>query len=280
MGADTEDVMSERIKVDIKDGVADVRLVRTDKMNALDDAMFSALVDTAAELEANKSVRCVVLSGEGRAFCAGLDMSNFGQMASGERGSPTDGDGEGRLEKRTHGIANRPQQAVWGWRQLRVPVIAAVHGVALGGGFQVMLGSDIRFVHPETKLSILEVKWGLVPDMSSTALMRLFARDDVVRELTYTGRIFSGTEAHELGFATHVSDTPLEDALTLAREIASKSPDAVQSAKKLYNDLPDRSDAEALLAESIVQDRLIGSPNQIEAVMAGMQKRDGNFKDG
>ncbi|MBR9835202.1 MAG: enoyl-CoA hydratase, partial [Alphaproteobacteria bacterium] len=109
--------MSERIKVDIKDGVADVRLVRTDKMNALDDAMFSALVDTAAELEANKSVRCVVLSGEGRAFCAGLDMSNFGQMASGERGSPTDGDGEGRLEKRTHGIANRPQQAVWGWRQ-------------------------------------------------------------------------------------------------------------------------------------------------------------------
>ena len=280
MGADTEDVMSERIKVDIKDGVADVRLVRTDKMNALDDAMFSALVDTAAELEANKSVRCVVLSGEGRAFCAGLDMSNFGQMASGERGSPTDGDGEGRLEKRTHGIANRPQQAVWGWRQLRVPVIAAVHGVALGGGFQVMLGSDIRFVHPETKLSILEVKWGLVPDMSSTALMRLLARDDVVRELTYTGRIFSGTEAHELGFATHVSDTPLEDALTLAREIASKSPDAVQSAKKLYNDLPDRSDAEALLAESIVQDRLIGSPNQIEAVMAGMQKRDGNFKDG
>ncbi len=280
MGADTEDVMSERIKVDIKDGVADVRLVRTDKMNALDDAMFSALVDTAAELEANKSVRCVVLSGEGRAFCAGLDMSNFGQMASGERGSPTDGDGEGRLEKRTHGIANRPQQAVWGWRQLRVPVIAAVHGVALGGGFQVMLGSDIRFVHPETKLSILEVKWGLVPDMSSTALMRLFARDDVVRELTYTGRIFSGTEAQELGFATHVSDTPLEDALTLAREIASKSPDAVQSAKKLYNDLPDRSDAEALLAESIVQDRLIGSPNQIEAVMAGMQKRDGNFKDG
>lgn len=280
MGADMEDVMSERIKVDIKDGVADVRLVRTDKMNALDDAMFSALVDTAAELEANKSVRCVVLSGEGRAFCAGLDMSNFGQMASGERGSPTDGDGEGRLEKRTHGIANRPQQAVWGWRQLRVPVIAAVHGVALGGGFQVMLGSDIRFVHPETKLSILEVKWGLVPDMSSTALMRLFARDDVVRELTYTGRIFSGTEAQELGFATHVSDTPLEDALTLAREIASKSPDAVQSAKKLYNDLPDRSDAEALLAESIVQDRLIGSPNQIEAVMAGMQKRDGNFKDG
>jgi enoyl-CoA hydratase/carnithine racemase len=280
MGAEMEDVMSERIKVDIKDGVADVRLVRTDKMNALDDAMFSALVDTAAELEANKSVRCVVLSGEGRAFCAGLDMSNFGQMASGERGSPTDGDGEGRLEKRTHGIANRPQQAVWGWRQLRVPVIAAVHGVALGGGFQVMLGSDIRFVHPETKLSILEVKWGLVPDMSSTALMRLFARDDVVRELTYTGRIFSGTEAHELGFATHVSDTPLEDALTLAREIASKSPDAVQSAKKLYNDLPDRSDAEALLAESIVQDRLIGSPNQIEAVMAGMQKRDGNFKDG
>lgn len=272
--------MSERIKVEIKDGVADVRLVRTDKMNALDDAMFAALIDTAGEIEQDTSVRCVVMSGEGRAFCAGLDMSNFGKMASGERGTPTEGDGEGRLEKRTHGIANRAQQAVWGWRQLRVPVIAAVHGVALGGGFQVMLGSDIRFVHPDTKLSILEVKWGLVPDMSSTALMRLYARDDVVRELTYTGRIFTGAEARELGFATHVSETPLDDALALARDIASKSPDAVQTAKKLYNALPDRSDGEALLAESIEQDRLIGSPNQIEAVMAGLQKRDGDFKDG
>lgn len=269
--------MEDRVQITKEGGVADVRLVRSDKMNALDDKMFEALIAAAAELDADKSVRCVVLSGEGRAFCAGLDMGNFGRMAEGggDGGKPT----KGRLAERTHGIANRPQQAVWGWRRLRVPVIAAVHGVALGGGFQVMLGADIRIVHPETKLSILEVKWGLVPDMSSTAIMRRFAREDVIRELTYTGRMFSGADAQAYGFVTHVSETPHEDAMALAREIASKSPDSVQTAKRLYNELGDRSDAEALLAESVAQDDLIGSKNQIEAVMAGLEKRAGAFAD-
>lgn len=267
--------MEDRISIDISGGVADVRLIRTDKMNALDDKMFEALIDATDTLNADKSVRCVVLSGEGRAFCAGLDMGNFGKMADGA-GS---GVSRGRLEERTHGIANRPQQAVWGWRQLRVPVIAAVHGVALGGGLQVMLGSDIRIIHPETKLSILEVKWGLVPDMSSTTIMRQIVREDIIRELTYTGRMFSGAEAHSYGFATHLSDTPHEDAMTLAAEIASKSPDSVQTAKRLYNGLQGKSDAEALLAESIAQDSLIGSKNQIESVMAGLQKRAGVFED-
>ncbi len=267
--------MQDRISIDISGGVADVRLVRSDKMNALDDKMFEALIDATKALNADKSVRCVVLSGEGRAFCAGLDMGNFGKMADGA-GS---GVSRGRLEERTHGIANRPQQAVWGWRELRVPVIAAVHGVALGGGLQVMLGSDIRIVHPETKMSILEVKWGLVPDMSSTAIMRQIVREDIIRELTYTGRMFSGAEAREYGFATHLSETPHEDAMKLAAEIASKSPDSVQTAKRLYNELPDKSDAEALLAESVAQDGLIGSKNQIESVMAGLQKRAGVFED-
>lgn len=267
--------MSDRIRVTINEGVADVRLVRTDKMNALDDAMFHALIDTAEALNANKDVRCVVLSGEGRAFCAGLDMGNFGRMASGG-GS---GVSRGRLAERTHGMTNRAQQAVWGWRQLRVPVIAAVHGVALGGGFQVMLGADIRITHPETKLSILEIKWGLVPDMGSTAIMRQLVREDIVRELTYTGRMFSGKEAHAYGFTTHVSETPLEDALELAREIAGKSPTAIQTAKALYNALPDRDDAEALLAESIEQDELIGSDNQVEAVKSALEKRAPAFVD-
>ena len=269
--------MSERIKVEISNGVADVRLVRTDKMNALDNAMFDALIDTAADLEADKSVRCVVLSGEGRAFCAGLDMENFGRMAQGgDEGSPT---GREPLATRTHGIANWPQQAVWCWRQMRTPVIAAVHGVALGGGLQVMLGSDIRIVHPETKMSILEVKWGLVPDMGSTPIMRYLAREDVIRELTYTGRMFTGAEAKEIGFATHVSETPLDDALALAKEIATKNPHTVQAAKRMYNELGDKSDAEALLTESVEQDKLIGTPNQIESVLSGMQKRDGVFVD-
>ena len=267
--------MAERIRVDVKNGVADVRLVRTDKMNALDDAMFEALVDTAAMLETRADVRCVVLSGEGRAFCAGLDMQSFGAMAKGT------GNGVSRrpLAERTHGLTNRPQQAVWGWRNLRVPVIAAVHGVALGGGFQVMLGADIRITHPDTKLSILEIKWGLVPDMGSTAIMRRLAREDVIRELTFTGRIFSGRQALELGFATRLSETPLEDALDLAADIASRSPDAIQAAKRLYNDLADRDTAGALLAESETQDELIGRPNQMEAVIAGMENRPGKFKD-
>ena len=271
--------MSDRITISVNKGVADVRLVRADKMNALDDAMFSRLISAAEEINANKDIRCVVLSGEGRAFCAGLDMGNFAKMASGGEGKKDDSVAGGRLAPRTHGIANRAQQAVWGWRTLRVPVIAAVHGVALGGGFQVALGADIRIVHPETKLSILEVKWGLVPDMSSTAIMRRLVREDVIRELTYTGRIFTGTEAKEMGFVTHLSETPYEDAMNLAQLIAEKSPSAVQTAKKLYNTIADKSDAAALMTESVLQDELMGSKNQIEAVMAGLQKRVGDFID-
>lgn len=260
------------MQVTVTDGVADARLTRAEKMNALDDAMFQALVDTAAALDADPAVRAVVLSGEGRAFCAGLDMGSFGRMAKGgERLS---------LARRTHGIANRAQQAVWAWRTLRVPVIAAVHGVALGGGFQVALGADIRLVHPETRMSILEVKWGLVPDMSSTAIMRHLARDDVIRELTYTGRMFSGTEAVDYGFATRLSEDPRAEALGLAREIAGRSPDAVQGAKRLYNALPDASEADALLAESVAQEGLIGAPNQVEAVRAALEKREPRFADG
>lgn len=270
--------MSERISVNTSSGVADVKLVRADKMNALDDAMFSALIETTDELAKDKSVRCVVLSGEGRAFCAGLDMGNFGKMASGgSGGSPS---GRDPLATRTHGIANRAQQAVWGWHALPVPVIAAVHGVALGGGFQLSLGADIRIVHPDTKMSIMEIKWGLVPDMAGTAIMKNLCRDDVLRELTYTGRIFSGADAHGLGFATEVSEAPYERAMELATIIASKNPDAIRADKQIFNALADMTDAEALLQESVLQDRIIGSANQIEAVRAEMEKRAPNFADG
>ncbi len=269
--------MNDRIAISISGGVADVRLDRVDKMNALDSAMFEALIEAGERVAADPAVRCVVLSGNGRAFCAGLDMGNFGKMAEGDSGVT-----EGRvpLAARTHGIANRAQQAVWTWRQCPVPVIAAVHGVALGGGFQVMLGADIRIIHPETKLSILEIKWGLVPDMAGTAIMRGLARDDVLRELTYTGRIFSGAEALGYGFATRVSETPQDDALAMAREIAGKNPDAIRGDKAIFNNLADMSDAEALLQESILQDAIIGHPNQIEAVKAVLEKRPPVFADG
>lgn len=268
--------MSERITVSILDGVADVKLVRSEKMNALDDAMFSALVETAGQLADDRTVRCVVLSGEGRAFCAGLDMGNFGKMAEG--GSGASPNGPRPLADRTHGIANRAQQAVWGWHALPVPVVAAVHGVALGGGFQLTLGADIRIVHPDTKMSIMEIKWGLVPDMAGTAIMRNLCRDDLLRELTYTGRIFSGSDAKSYGFATEVSDAPYERAMELAKTIASKNPDAIRANKKIFNSLPDMTDAEALLQESVLQDKLMGSKNQREAVIAELQKRPAVFE--
>lgn len=265
--------MTERIRVEIQNGVADVRMIRADKMNALDDAMFSALIETGEQLKRESGVRAVVLSGEGRAFCAGLDTSNFAGMAGGNRTEALVG------TPRTPGGANRAQQAVMVWREVPVPVIAAVHGVAFGGGFQLALGADLRFVTPDAKLAVMEIKWGLVPDMAGIVLLRPLVRDDVFRDLTYSGRIFDGTEALALGIATRVSADPYAEAQAYAADIASKSPDAIRGAKRLLNLPASATNAEVLLAESVEQTALIGSPNQIEAVMANLQKRAPVFKD-
>lgn len=260
---------TDRISVTLDGGVADVRMIRTDKMNALDDAMFQALIDTGERLKTEKGVRAVVLSGEGRAFCAGLDMGNFGKMASGERKG-----GSGLVDTpRTPGGSNRAQHAVMVWREIPVPVIAAIHGVAFGGGFQLTLGADLRFVTADTRMSVMEIKWGLVPDMAGLVLMRQLARDDVIRELTYTGRQFTGEEALSLGFATRVCADPRAEALALAAEIAAKNPHAIRADKRLFEVAARGDQHETLKAESVEQGALIGSPNQVEAVMANMQKR-------
>jgi len=267
--------MEDRITIEFRNGVADVRMVRADKMNALDDAMFASLLETGENLKKQPGLRAVVLSGEGKAFCAGLDTGNFGKMASGERRS-----GSGLVDTpRTPGGANRAQQAVMVWREIPVPVIAAIHGVAFGGGFQLTLGADMRFVAPDTRLAVLEIKWGLVPDMAGIALLRGLVRDDIARDLTYTGRIFTGEEAGRLGIATRVTNDPRGEALAAAAEIASKSPTAIRGAKRLMNLMADGNQAEILLAESVEQTALIGSPNQIEAITANMQKRAANFAD-
>ncbi len=269
--------MNDRVSITLEGGVADVRLVRADKMNALDDAMFEALIAAGERLKTEPGLRAVVISGEGRAFCAGLDMGNFGRMAEPARaGGASSAEG---LVKRTHGIANRAQYAVWVWREIPVPVIAAVHGVAFGGGLQLALGADMRFVAPDTRMAVLEIKWGLVPDMAGTQLMRHLAREDVVRELTYTGRIFSGEEALTLGFATRVCADPRAEALSVAHEIASKSPHAVRASKRLLNAAVIDAPAAGLIQETDEQLALIGSPNQIEAVMANLQKRAPAFSE-
>jgi enoyl-CoA hydratase/carnithine racemase len=268
--------MEQRVSISISDGIADVRLVRADKMNALDAAMFDALVATSERLGKEKGVRAVVLSGEGRAFCAGLDMGRFAAMK--EKGGNGVAGEEHDLAARTHGLANFPQQAVWGWRQLPVPVIAAIQGVAFGGGFQLALGADMRFLSPDARMSIMEIKWGLVPDMAGTPILASLVRDDILRELTYTGRIFSAQEAMSYGLATRICDDPRAAALELAREIAGKSPDAIRACKRMLNRLS-VDPGPALLAESVEQQKLLGSPNQTEAVRANMEKRAPRFVD-
>jgi enoyl-CoA hydratase/carnithine racemase len=277
--------MSDRVRYTVADGVADVRLNRPEKLNALDLAMFDALVETGEAIKADRSVRAVVLSGEGRGFCAGLDFASFQAMAgSGTDGAQGDagplGGPVADLGRRDPGrITNRGQQAVYVWTEMPAPVIAAVHGPALGGGVQLALGADIRIVAPDAKLSVLEIRWGLVPDMTGTQMLPRLVGLDVAKELTFTGRMVSGEEAVRLGLATRVSEHPLDDALALAREIAGRSPDAVRGAKALLNRAGLVSLEEGFIAESRTIGPLIGSPNQVEAVMAYFEKRDPVFQD-
>lgn len=263
--------MAQRVTLTVENHVGIIKFNRPDKMNALDPAQIDAILDVAKDVQNDANIRVVVLAGEGRAFCAGIDI---GALASSV--------GAGEFESvapRTHGIANRWQKIVWQWREMQVPVVAAVHGVAFGGGLQIMMGADIRIVAPDTKLSIMEMKWGLIPDMAGTQLFRHSVRDDVLRMLTYTHRVFSGAEALEYGFATQLSTTPFDDAIALAQEIASKSPSAVVLAKKLLNEAPYSNAADGLITESVLQDKLVGSKNQLESIFAGMQKRPANFEN-
>ena len=266
-------MMRDRISLTVSDGVADVRLDRPGKMNAIDSAMFAALDEAGRHLATLPGLRAVVLSGVGKGFCAGLDMANFADMA-GDGSSLAD-----TLHVRTHGVANLAQHVCTLWRNLPVPVIAAVHGLAFGGGLQIMLGADVRIVTPDVRLSIMEIKWGLVPDMAGFVLTRGLIREDHLRELTFTGRQVNGEEAVRLGLATQVSATPLEDALAMARQIASSNPDAIRAAKRLFNLAPKADDGAILLLESLEQQKLISSPNQVEAVKANMEKRAPAFRD-
>jgi enoyl-CoA hydratase/carnithine racemase len=264
--------MGERVTVSMEGGVADVRLNRPEKLNALDQAMFEALIATGETLSTDRALRAVVLSGEGRGFCAGLDFASFMAMA---------GDNAGRslLSREADSPANFAQRAAWVWTEIPVPVIAAVHGVAFGGGLQIALGADIRIATPDAQFSVMEIKWGLIPDMSGTQTLRRLVRLDVAKELTFTGRIVSGHEAAALGLVTRVAEEARAAALALAREIAGKSPDAIRAGKQLLNQSVELSVADGLQLEERTQRNLIGAANQVEAVQANMQKRAPEFRD-
>ncbi len=261
----------DRVRITLEDnGVAQVRLIRADKMNAIDPDMFAALVDAGRALYDLKGLRAVVLAGEGRSFCAGLDLTSMANTARHDRVP---------LTERTHGNANHAQQVAMQWRKLPVPVIAAVHGVCFGGGLQIASGADIRVVDPTARMAVMEMKWGLVPDMGGYALWRGLVRDDVLRELTYTNREFTGEQAGEYGFATIVDPNPVARANAIAAEIANRNPHAQRAAKRLFGRYLEDSQDEVLMAESVEQQALIGSKNQIEAVMSQMEKRRGEFVD-
>lgn len=269
--------MTDRVTIEVSNGVADVRFTRADKRNALDGDQFVAIAEAGEQLKSTDGLRAVVLSGEGESFCAGLDFAIFGEMAGEREVDASNPSNPGRMMP--NGITQLAQQVCWVWQELPVPVIAAVHGHALGGGFQIAMGADIRITHPDTKWSVRELHWGIIPDMTGTFMLSQLVRNDIARELTYTARVFDGVEAHEIGVATKLSDTPLEAARALAAEIAARNPHGVRGAKQLFNRMFTDGAAEQFEAERSVIRTLIGSPNQVEAITANLAGRTPNFTD-
>lgn len=262
--------MSNRVVVKIQEnGIAVVSLNRPEKMNAIDLEMFQEITAAGESLMNNRAVKAVVIHGEGSGFCAGLDLNFFseGGPAGMALGSPEIGK-----------APNVYQKVAWVWKEVPVPVIAAVHGVCFGGGLQIALGADIRYVHPETKFSIMESKWGLIPDMAGTQILRDLCRVDIAKELTFTGRIFSGEQAEQYGIATEVAIDPLAKAMEVAESIVALNPDAMVYAKQLFEEGWQGSREDGLLLEETLQAKLIGSDNQTEAIRSGMEKSQGNYK--
>lgn len=286
--ASTEDDGASRVTVSIDAAVADVRLNRPSKLNAVDPAMFRALVDTGAALQADRSVRAIVLSGEGRGFCAGLDLSSFAAMAGGDRTRSDSADADDRtpdagspstILDRGDRITSLGQQAAYTWTEQPAPVIAAVTGPALGAGLQIALAADIRFIAPDATMSVLEIRWGLVPDMTGTQMLPRLVGLDVAKELAFTGRMVDGRECVELGLATHLSEDPKGAAMELAGEIAARSPDAIRGAKRLVNMAGQAPLAEGFAAEAETMAALIGSANNAEAIRAYFEQRAPDFRD-
>ena len=271
MAADQSDL----VQIDLDDGVADVRLNRPEKYNALSPDMFRAIIDAGEQLAQAKDVRAVVLSGNGPGFCAGLDMSSMQALGANDS-SDVDSLVRSDSADRPENHAQRPAMV---WKRMPVPVIAALHGVAYGGGFQIAMGADMRIAAPDAKLSVMEIKWGLIPDMSLTQTLRDLVGLDVAKELTFSGRVFTGEEAKELGAVTRVETDPHAHAMDLAREIASKSPDAIRAAKHLFETSWHADPQTGLNLEAKLQVELIGSANQLEAVKANFEKREPRFQD-
>jgi len=258
-----------RVSVEYRDHIALVTLTRPDKMNALDPSMVQAIISAGQEVAASDA-RVVVLSGEGKSFCAGLDVASFAALAQSDPGEV--------LNPRTHGDTNDMQEMAMVWRRVPVPVIAALHGAVYGGGLQLALGADIRIAAPDAKLAVMEMKWGLVPDMGGMVLMPQLMRSDVLRQMTYTARPVGADQGERWGLVTSLADDPLAAAIELAGEIAGQSPSAIRAAKRLIAVAEIAGREAVLMAESQAQVALIGKADQMEVIGARMQGRRPAFK--
>jgi len=259
-----------RVRVEIDNHIATVTLTRADKRNAVDPEMAEAIVAAGQEL-CESDVRAVVLTGEGQAFCAGLDVMSFAKFAA--------TDPEALIMPRSHGNTNLFQEVAMVWRRVPVPVIAALHGAVYGAGFQLALGADIRIAGPDAKLAVMEMKWGLIPDMGGMVLLRGLTRSDVIRRLTYGATPVEATQALDWGLVTEIADDPLAAARDLAAQIAAKSPSAIRAAKRLIGVAESGADEDdILLAESREQADLIGKAHQMEQIAANLAARAPLFK--
>jgi len=263
--------MSESVTISVDGHIAQVTLNRPDKYNAVSLDMFEALGDAGQQLASNRSLRAVVLHGAGPNFCAGIDVDIFRQndvVFDAEAMTPIE-----------PSPANRFQLAAYTWRELPVPVICAITGVAYGAGLQIALGADLRYATADARLSIMEIQWGLIPDMGISTTLRDILPVDRVKELAWSGRAVSGQEALQLGLVTALHEDPLAAALETASTISSKSPDAIRSMKRLFNSAWQMSETEALALEAELQLGVLGADNQLEAVMANVERREPKFRD-
>lgn len=267
--------MTDAVTLTFDNHIAEVTLNRPDKVNAMNWDVFDGLAETGEQLKKQEGLRAVVLTGAGGNFSSGIDlMSLQGDISSNEgfrKQGYALGDGE---------IANRFQKPAYVWKELQVPVIAAISGVCYGGGLQVALGADMRIANAAARLSVMEMKWGIVPDMGLTTVLPRLMRMDQVKDLVWTGRVVDGSEAAQLGLITRLADDPLQAAREMAQVLAKKNPDAVRASKQMLEASWAVAPSDALRMEVDAQASVLGLPNQMEAVFAQLQKRDPNFKDG
>lgn len=267
---------SELVNVNIENGIADIQFNRAGKHNSLTTEMFVAIAAAGAEVHENPTVRVAVVSGNGPSFCAGLDFSLMRALLA------RDGEQQNIVETlmaRDGGPDNLAQRVAYCWKTAAVPVIAAIQGVAFGGGFQIAMGCDIRIAHPAARFSIMEMRYGLIPDMSITQTLPAFVARDVALELALSAREFDAAEALQRGLITQIADQPLLAARDLASLIAARSPHAVRACKRLFNEAWRSDAASGLALEASLQRSLIGSRNQREAVSASLEKRTPDFVD-